>query len=121
MKYTFTTKEKVDAFKKGADIVRALLKEMRELSKKKPDGTLSKFQVKTINRALGGAQDVFHDDEKLEYLDLLEDEQLPTNADAVLVMTQYETALQSFEDEHFGYSASLGETGWHVHEQVDEK
>ena len=81
----------------------ALLSEVRELSKKKPDAPMSKFKVNQINRILIDAQEALTKEPEIKYLDLLSDEDLPQVADAVFVMSQYEAALSSFRERHFGW------------------
>lgn len=91
-----TTSEFVSTYEAVIDIFSGLIQEMRELSKKKPDATLSKGKVRILNRALSDAQSILMDEPEGKYLDLLSDEELPQNSDAVLVMVQYEKALAAF-------------------------
>ncbi len=110
-KKELTTNDLAAAYDKCAHIFFGLLKEIRELSKKKPDATLSNYQVKVINRALRDAQKIFDASDQAEYLDLLDDEDLPRNSDAILVMVQYESALKDFRERHHGHLGG-GERGW---------
>ncbi len=91
-----TTEEAVFTYKATYNIFVGLIKEVRELSKKKPDATLSKGKVKLINRALVDLQSVLEEEPEYKFLDLLDDDELPQTSDAVLVMVQYESALTSF-------------------------
>ena len=91
-----TTEEAVATYDATHNIFAGLLKEVRVLSGKKPDATLSQGKVKMINRVLGDLRDVLEKEPEYKFLDLLDDEELPQTSDAVLVMVQYESALESF-------------------------
>ena len=105
-----TTDAKVNAYQASSDVFEGLLREMRELSKKKPDATLSKNKVQILNRILTDISAVLDDEPEAKYLDLLDDEQLPQNSDAVLVMVQHETALAAFEKRYYVYFHEFGQT-----------
>ena len=105
-----TTDAKVEAYQASSDVFQGLIQEMRELSKKKPDATLSKNKVQILNRILTDISAVLDDEPEAKYLDLLDDEQLPQNSDAVLVMVQHETALKAFKKRYNKHFSSLGYT-----------
>lgn len=108
----FTTQGKVDIYESSHAIFAGLVHEMRELSKKKADATMSKGKVLIINRVLEDLKHVLGDEVEGKYLDLLSDEQLPQNSDAVLIMVQYESALRAFERRYHKRIAVLGEDRW---------
>jgi hypothetical protein len=86
-----------------APLLSAVVHEMRELSKKKQDGILSKLKVDSINRLLGDVKTALGSDPSVRYLDLLEEDDLPQNSDAVLVLTQWEASVKQFREKHQGY------------------
>ncbi len=92
-----TTADAVAVYEASHDVFAGLLLEMRELSKKKPEMTLSKNKVKLLNRVLEDIQSILKTEPEGKYLDLLDDDELPQNSDAVLVMVQYQKALRAFE------------------------
>lgn len=97
MEFEFvTTQTKVDTYKATTGIFAGLIREVRELSKKKPDATLSKGKVKIINRVLEDLATVFEAEPEAKFLDHVDDDELPQTSDAVLIMVQYETALTAF-------------------------
>ena len=98
-----TTSAKVEAYQASSYVFEGLIREMRELSKKKSDATLSKNKVQILNRILTDISAVLQDEPEAKYLDLLDDEQLPQNSDAVLVMVQHETALAAFKNRYYLY------------------
>ncbi|WP_421693235.1 hypothetical protein [Aestuariivirga sp.] len=96
-----TTAEAVELYQATGEVFKGLIREVRELSKKKPDAILSKGKVKIINRALSDLLIVLDKEPERKFLDLLDDEDLPQTSDAVLVMVQYESALVEFPKRYF--------------------
>lgn len=65
------------------------------------------LKVGMINKILSQIKaDVLNDDPSLEFLDLLDDETLPTNSDAVLIIAQYDAAMKQFRAKHYGWDGS---------------
>lgn len=91
-----TTKEAVATYSATNAIFIGLIKEIRELSKKKPDATMSAGKVKIINRVLEDLKSILAKEPAGKFLDLLDDKELPQTSDAVLIMVQYETVLRTF-------------------------
>lgn len=91
-----TTNEAVSTYVATSEIFKGLIREVRELSKKKPDATLNAGKVKIINRVLTDLKSFLQREPEGKFLDLLDDQELPQTSDAVLVMVQYETALGAF-------------------------
>ena len=114
-----TTSAKVEAFEASSDIFNGLIREMRELSKKKPDATLSKPKVAILNRILTDVLAALEDEPEVRYLNLLDDDELPQNSDAVLVMVQHETALDAFKKRYYKRLPGLGRQ-WLTEEMLEE-
>lgn len=98
------TKEIVSKFKMLKPMLISLLDEIREFSKKKPDGVLNKFKVSTINRTLKDVKEILSNDPANQYLDLLDEDTLPQNSDAVLVLGQFQAAMNHFQSKYYGYN-----------------
>src|SRR5690242_17188863 len=92
-----TTEKAVATYTATRHIFAGVIKEVRELSRKKPDATLSQGKVKLINRILVDLRDVLEKEPEYKFLDLLDDDNLPQASDAVLIMVQYESALGAFK------------------------
>jgi hypothetical protein len=75
--------------------------EIRELSKKKQDEPLNPFKVKIINKKLGQIKDLLKDEPSNEYLELLDEDSLPTNSDAVLMLSQFINSLKQFKQKYY--------------------
>ena len=88
-------------------LLKSILFEVKELSKKKQDEPLNKLKVKMVNKILSQIKtDVLNDDPSREFLDLLDDETLPTNSDAVLIIAQYDAAMVQFHEKYYGWDGS---------------
>ena len=90
-------------------MLNAILAELQVLSKGKPNDALNKFKANSINKILGRIKDLLANEPTTEFLELLDEETLPTNSDAVLIMVQYKTAMDQFRtkyysDDGFGFN-----------------
>jgi hypothetical protein len=97
------TRAQVSEFEMLQPLLRKLLNETKGLSKKKPDAPLNKLKVGMINKVLERLKAILSNEPVAQYLDLLDNETLPTNSDAVYVIAQYDTAMDQFKDRHYGY------------------
>ena len=95
-----TTNAAVAIFEASGGVFAGLLSEMRELSKKKPDVTLNNSKVQLLNRVLDDVLAILSDEPEGKYLHLLDNDELPQNSDAVLMMAQFERALFAFKDRY---------------------
>lgn len=107
-----TTTEKVEKYRAAREVFSGLLSEMRELSKKKSEATLSKGKVKILNRVLEDLKEVLEDEAEAKYIDILDEDDLPQNSDAVLVMVQYEKALKAFSIRYRSYDREKHKHYW---------
>lgn len=96
-----TTDARVAEYEASQDIFSSLLNEVKELSKKKPDATMSVSKVKIVNRVLENLLTVLEGQPDAKYLEALDDDELPQVSDAVLVMVQFKSALDSFKGRHY--------------------
>jgi len=92
----------VDQFEMLRPMLDKLLNEMRELSKKKQDGFLNQLKVEMINRVLEQVKELLSKEASVQFLDLLDTDKLPTNSDAVLILSQYDAALSAFHAKYYG-------------------
>jgi hypothetical protein len=84
--------------------------EMSELSKKKQDGVLNSLKIRNINRLLTELQKLLESDPSKDYVELLDEEALPQNSDAVLLLSQWRAALQQYKVRHAGGPAGKWRT-----------
>ena len=81
-------------------LLRSAYNEIKELSKKKPDGLLNKFKVDKINKVLIPLKKLTESEPIHTFLDLLDSESLPSNSDAILVLSEYIEAMRLFSDKY---------------------
>ncbi len=110
----YTTKEKVNIFETTSPLFNSLYKEIQDLSKKKPDGTLNESKIKLINRLLKDIKDFLTDEKENKYLDILSDENLPQYSDVVLILSLYSAALQKFRSKYYGRDGIDYEYKWFI-------
>lgn len=91
-----TTDAAVATYESVTGVFGALLHEIRELSKKKPDATMSSSKVKVINKVLDDLLTILKAEPEGKYLERLEDADLPQVSDALLMMAQFNPAIEAF-------------------------
>ncbi|MBK8375776.1 MAG: hypothetical protein WAT18_12095 [Sphingorhabdus sp.] len=117
-----TTDDAVNVYESAIGVFDALLHEVRELSKKKPDATLSKSKVKLINTVLNDLLKILKDEPEGKYLEALEDENLPQVSDALMMMVQFRAASVSFRSKYHKIVRNRfisGEFHWITKELLD--
>ena len=106
------TQAQVAEFEMLWPILRKLLHETKELSKKKADNSLNKLKVGMINKVLEKIKALLSSDPAAQFLELLDNETLPSNSDAVFIISQYDAAMEQFQDKHHGYDEEEEEDMW---------
>ncbi|HEV3332336.1 MAG TPA: hypothetical protein VG096_15205 [Bryobacteraceae bacterium] len=94
------TREQVSIYETTKPLLEAMREELKELSKKKPDATLSKSKVTIINRLLADLTELLKEESNSKYLDMLNDDDLPQYSDVVLILSQFDAAMDSFKATH---------------------
>lgn len=112
------SQERVEKFGYLSPMLDAAVVEMREFSKRKQDGIVSATKLKILNRLLSDIRDIVSGEETVNYFDPLDEEDLPQNSDAVLVLGQYSAALKSFKSAHNRYIWT--EHVWVTKEWIEE-
>ena len=95
------TTDKVKKFEMLFPMLDSDIAEIRELSKKKQDEPLNPFKVKIINKKLVQIKELLKNEPSSEYLELLDEDSLPTNSDAVLMLTQFINSLKQFKKKYY--------------------
>lgn len=102
-----TTDEQVKLYLTINPLLKSAFDEVKEFSKKKQDEELNIKKVKMINRLLEKAKVVLKDEPTVDYLELLDEDELPTNSDAVLIMSQFISAMNKFHEDHYHYDNNM--------------
>ncbi|MEO3781739.1 hypothetical protein ABGB12_00265 [Actinocorallia sp. B10E7] len=106
------TDEQAATYDRLVPMLVAAHREMTELSKKKQDGIVNTLKIKMLNRLLNELSKVIENDPSFAFVDMLDEETLPQNSDAVLVLSQWQAALNQYKDRHYGYDSSIHERRW---------
>lgn len=110
------TKKQTETFDMLQPMLQSFLSEVRELAKKKPDGLLNEVKIKMINRVLKQIKEALETDASIEYLDLLDEETLAQNSDALLILGQYNAAMGQFKEKHHKQDAVSYKRRWFTQE-----
>lgn len=102
-KINLPSNAQVEKFKMLAELLDSIYLEMKEFSKKKPDEPLNTFKVKNVNRVLEQVKEIMKNEPTAEFLDILDDETLPTNSDAILIIGQFQASMQRFRSKYSDY------------------
>ena len=89
--------------------------EFKELSKKKPDAAVSKAKIRVVNRLLDKGREVLHGEDSLNFLDLLDEDDVPQNSDVVLMLSQYDAAMEQFHTTYHSWNGI--EDCWAIEDQ----
>jgi len=94
-------------------------KEFDLLSKKKADGQLNPMKIKMANRVLEPLKELLKNEKTYKFLDTLSEDEIPTNSDVVLIISQYEKAIHDFKIRH--YSDYHWVTAEYVNENYEDE
>jgi hypothetical protein len=83
------------------DMLIAQRHEFNLLSNKKSDGQLNKMKIKMVNRVLEPLNELLKNEPSYKFLDILNEDDMPTNSDVVLIISQYEKAMERFKNKYF--------------------
>lgn len=112
------TKAEAGKFEMLAKLLTSIYEEMKEFSKKKPDEMLNKFKVKNINRVLSQIKEIMNKEPTDEFLDLLDEESLPSNSDSILIIGQFNAAMAQFRSKYYrNYMVGVGHDLWSTKEE----
>lgn len=96
-----TSEEMVALYEATLPLLAAMYAELQELSKKKPDATISKSKIQVINRLLTDIQGILKNEEQSKYLDLLVEDDLPQYSDVVLMLSQFVAAMTAYRAKYY--------------------
>ena len=70
------------------------------------------LQVKSINRVLEPIKELLKEENMYPFLDVLDMDDMPTNSDVVLILSQYIKSMDIFHDKYYGYNSRSGQYEW---------
>ncbi len=117
----YPSEKNVDEFKLLSEMLKSQKIEFDLLSKKKADGALNKMKIKMTNRVLEPLKSLLTNEESHNFLDILDEENLPTNSDVVLILSQYEAAISKFTERYFRQDKGSYSKRWFTQENPPSK
>ena len=99
-KESLPTDAQVVKFQMLNELADSIYIEMKEFSKKKPDDALNAFKVKNVNRVLTQLKDFLKEEPTVSFLDLLDEQTLPSNSDAILIIGQFKAAMDNYRKKY---------------------
>ena len=93
-------------------LLHAMFEEFKELAKKKPEAAVSKSKLVIANRLLNRVREVLADEESIEFLDLLNEDDVPQVSDVTLIFSQYVAAMRAFKTKYHGWNGA--EHAWFI-------
>ena len=98
------TKKEVEEFELLFPLLESLLFEVKALSQKKQDGVLNAMKVKMINKIFKRIKELLKNESTDEFIELLDEESLPSNSDALFMIVQFKSAMELFKQKYYGES-----------------
>ena len=96
------------------DFLESSYVEMKDFSKKNPDSALNERKVKSLNRILKDIKGILVNEPTASYMDILDEELLPSNSDVVLIMSQYRSAMENYRHKYRLYNSNSIYHYWHT-------
>ncbi|MFZ0313382.1 MAG: hypothetical protein WAL85_11805 [Candidatus Korobacteraceae bacterium] len=90
----------IQDFERLEQQLHSMLTEMSELSKKRANDGLNKFKLKLVNVLLEGVNKFLGDQRPFKEFEIFDENDLPTNSDVVVMLSQYAAAVYQFRLEN---------------------
>jgi hypothetical protein len=111
------TKATVEKYEMLSSLLHSSFHEMKEFAKKKPDELLNKFKVTSLNRILLPIKELLKDEPTSSFLDLLDEDTIPSYSDSIIIITQFQSALDQFRSRYYGRTGEfLSSSRWFTKE-----
>jgi hypothetical protein len=104
----------VEMYDTFVPLVESMHGDVRELSRKSQTSPLSKSRIEMINRLLGNVKESLKNEPTVAYLPLLDEALLPQNADALLILGQFEAAMKEFKEKYAEYDPFSEQYVWRI-------
>ncbi len=101
-----TTLKKASTHDITTPLLNAMFEEFKELAKKKPEAAVSKSKLVIANRLLQRVRETLADEESIEFLDLLNEDDVPQVSDVTLIFSQYVAAMKAFKAKYSGWNGA---------------
>ena len=95
------TEKDIEDYSLLKEMLKSQRHEFNLLSKKNPNVQLNLMKVKMVNRVLEPLNEILKHEPSHKFLDILSEDDMPTNSDVVLIISQYETAISEFRGKYY--------------------
>lgn len=102
----YTTTKKASIHDTVMPLLDSMYLEFKELSKKKPDAAVSKSKISIANRLLLKVREVLADEASVDFLDMLDEDDVPQTSDVTLILSQYVAAMNGFKEKFLGWNGN---------------
>ena len=110
--------EQVEEFERLEQQLHSMLTEISELSKKKANDGVNKFKLKLINVILVELNQII--DKPFEDFDKFDENDLPTNSDVLVMLSQYAAAVHRFRTQNSRYLNQDRSWRWVINKKVSD-
>lgn len=100
-------------------LLKSMYHQFEELTKKKQEAAVSKRKIVIVNRLLDNLRLVLKDENSIEFLDLLDEDEIPQNSDVTLILSQYVAAMAAFRKTYYKKDRSDSEYKWLIEQNDD--
>ena len=104
----------VQEFERVEQQLHSMLGEMSELSKKKPNDAVNKFKLKLINVLITAMNKLLETYKPFNDFDTFDDNDLPTNSDVVVMLSQYNGSTLRFRTDNTEYDRATSDWIWRL-------
>ncbi|WP_129659336.1 hypothetical protein [Bacteroides fragilis] len=118
--YNYPTESEVVKYLMLEKLLASSFAELKEFSKKKPDELLNTFKVRSLNRILNPIKEIMKNEPTSEFLELLDEDTIPSYSDAVLIIAQFNAAMLQFKSTYYGREEQYGDDRWFTKENPGE-
>lgn len=108
----YTTQFKAQMHDAMTPLIKSMYSEFKEISKKKPESVVSKNKIKIVNRLLERLRVILADEDTIEFLDILDEDDVPQASDVTLIISQYVASINAFHSKYFGWNGE--KHTWHI-------
>jgi|SRR6185437_7755953 len=114
------SEEQVEEFERLEQQLHSMLTEVSELSKKKANDGVNKFKLKFINVILVELNEIIGTDKPFEDFEKFDENDLPTNSDVVVMLSQYAAAVNRFRTQNTQFSTHDRLWRWLINKKLSD-
>lgn len=108
------TSKQLTQYRTLVPLMESMHHDIRQLALKSQNAPLSKSRIAMINHLLEDLRAILQNEPTAGYLNLLDEDTIPQNADALLIFSQFKTALDQFEKKYTYYDENKRATYWRL-------